>query len=239
MLKKRRWQQNSQRHNQYIDTPNSKVNYFTTIHNTTCATNSFGHSLYRTVQTPKYRHVNIGPVSLFTQNSIIIGFHYEHRRMKSFAHILTISGRQFLIPAIRGMYTGQYLNATSYNIIGTFQWVHTLPNGTHISNLVFPPYRRIWCLRAPGTRATIRTRHPKFGTHIQLPRRRSLFTHQAVLAQVGINMHHDKRHTNIGSAGQARYLGRAPHVRMGAKNPCNRISPRRQFKAKQLHKIWK
>ena len=173
-----------------------------------------------------YRHVDFCRTSKSIRGlyGSVLNIVYDPNRSAFLAHILYVNGREGYILQPQGLKKNDYVLASSYasNSVGNCLPISLIPLGVNIHNIELRPGKGGQLVRAAGTSAVIIAKEGAFVT-IRLPSKEVRIISKLCWATIGqvqaIERLSQKR--TRGKAGQTRWLGRRPHVRGSAMNPCD------------------
>lgn len=173
-----------------------------------------GHKrVYRTVDFRRQTRDLYGAVT-----SII----YDPNRTAFLALITYVNGQQSYILHPQGLRKNDTVLTSLYapNAVGNCLPLEMIPLGVSIHNIELTPGKGGQLVRSAGTSAVIIAKEGRFAT-VRLPSGEVRLISKVCWATIGqvsnvdfINQKHTK-------AGQVRWLGKRPHVRGSAMNPCD------------------
>ena len=95
-----------------------------------------------------------------------------------------------------------------------------IPVGTNIFNIELNPGQGGKLARSAGNYATVLANEGIY-THLKMPSGEIRMINQECYATIGELSRPEYKYVNLGKAGRSRWLGRRPHVRGSAMNPCD------------------
>ena len=104
--------------------------------------------------------------------------------------------------------------------IGNAMPLAFIPEGMEIHNIELVPGKGGQLVRAAGTSAVILSKEGNYA-YVQLPSGEVRKINLKCMATIGAVSNPDHENVVIGKAGRKRWLGRRPHVRGVAMNPCD------------------
>lgn len=168
-----------------------------------------------------YRMVNFKRDLLEVQGQVKT-IEYDPNRNARICLVTSSHGSKFYILHARGLKVGQSIH-TSPNasiVVGNCLPLQFIPLGTEVHNIESSPGGGGKLARAAGAVCQIIAKEGNY-VALRLPSgevRLMLKTCWATIGQVG---HLDAINIQLGKAGVSRWLGRRPHVRGSAMNPCD------------------
>lgn len=169
----------------------------------------------------KYRIVEFGQ-SRLGEKAKVIALEYDPNRTAFLALIQYEDGEKKYILAPQGLKVGQEIMMAEKAplSLGNRMKLKNIPIGTSIYNIELEPDKGGKIVRAAGTSAQVMGKEGKY-TLLKLPSTEIRKVLSECFASVGIVSNPEHKFVSLGKAGRLRHLGRRPHVRGSAMNPCD------------------
>ena len=155
-------------------------------------------------------------------DGVVKAIEYDPNRSARIALIYYTNGKKAYIVAPEGLAAGDVIRSGDEDVepkVGNTMPLSKIPLGSVIHNIELQPWRGAQLCRSAGARAVLNAREKKWA-QITLPSgevRRVPVSCRATIGEVGNS---DHQNVTLGKAGRKRWLGRRPHVRGTAMNPC-------------------
>jgi len=147
---------------------------------------------------------------------------YDPNRSAHIALLNYVDGEKRYILAANNMKVGdKVISGDAQDIkVGNAMMLQSMPIGTIVHNVELKPGRGAQMARSAGSSAQLMAKEGRFAL-LRLPSsevRKVPITCRATVGQVG-NVDHENM--MIGKAGRSRWMGKRPHIRGVATNPCD------------------
>ena len=147
---------------------------------------------------------------------------YDPNRSAHIALLNYVDGEKRYILAANNMKVGdKVISGDAQDIkVGNAMMLQSMPIGTIVHNVELKPGRGAQMARSAGSSAQLMAKEGRFAL-LRLPSSEVLkvpITCRATVGQVG-NVDHENM--MIGKAGRSRWMGKRPHIRGVATNPCD------------------
>lgn len=155
-------------------------------------------------------------------DGVVKAIEYDPNRSARIALIYYTNGKKAYIVAPEGLAAGDVIRSGDEDVepkVGNTMPLSKIPLGSVVHNIELQPGRGAQLCRSAGARAVLNAREKKWA-QITLPSgevRRVPVGCRATIGEVGNS---DHQNVTLGKAGRKRWLGRRPHVRGTAMNPC-------------------
>jgi len=185
---------------------------------------NYGHRTCRNIQKG---HKRLYRLIDFKRNklgipAIVDSIQYDPNRTANIALLFYVDGEKRYILAPKGLKVGQTVMAGEGADIkpGNAMKLKDMPVGTTIHNVELQAQRGGQLVRSAGTAARLVAKDGTY-CHVQLPSGELRLIHKECMATIGEVGNQEQNLVNIGKAGRNRNMGRRPHVRGSAMNPCD------------------
>ncbi len=185
---------------------------------------NYGHRTCRNIQKG---HKRLYRLIDFKRNklgipAIVNSIQYDPNRTANIALLFYVDGEKRYILAPKGLKVGQTVMAGDGADIkpGNAMKLKDMPVGTTIHNIELQAERGGQLVRSAGTAARLVAKEGTY-CHVQLPSGELRLIHKECMATIGEVGNQEQNLVNIGKAGRNRNMGRRPHVRGSAMNPCD------------------
>ena len=152
----------------------------------------------------------------------VASLEYDPNRTANIALLVYADGEKRYILAPEGLKVGDKVIASASADIkpGNAMKLKDLPVGTKIHNIELQPGRGGQLARSAGTEARLVAKDGVY-CHVELPSGELRLVHRECMATIGVVGNSEHNLVELGKAGRNRHLGRRPHVRGSAMNPCD------------------
>lgn len=152
----------------------------------------------------------------------VASLEYDPNRTANIALLVYADGEKRYILAPEGLKVGDKVIASAQADIkpGNAMKLKDLPVGTKIHNIELQPGRGGQLARSAGTEARLVAKDGVY-CHVELPSGELRLVHRECMATIGVVGNSEHNLVELGKAGRNRHLGRRPHVRGSAMNPCD------------------
>ncbi|MGL4688374.1 MAG: 50S ribosomal protein L2 [Fusobacteriaceae bacterium] len=185
---------------------------------------NYGH---RTGQNRQKGHKRLYRIIDFKRNKLdiparVATIEYDPNRSANIALLFYVDGEKRYILAPKGLEKGTMVMAGENADIkvGNALKLKNLPVGTKIHNIELQIGRGGQLVRSAGTAARLVAKEGTY-CHVELPSGELRLIHCECMATIGEVGNSEHNLVVIGKAGRARNMGRRPHVRGSAMNPCD------------------
>ncbi|MCX5773343.1 MAG: 50S ribosomal protein L2 [Fusobacteria bacterium] len=185
---------------------------------------NYGHRTCRNIQKG---HKRLYRLIDFKRNKFGIpakveSIQYDPNRTANIALLFYVDGEKRYILAPKGLKVGQIVMSGEGADIkpGNAMKLKDMPVGTSIHNVELQAERGGQLVRSAGTAARLVAKDGTY-CHVQLPSGELRLIHKECMATIGEVGNQEQNLVNIGKAGRNRNMGRRPHVRGSAMNPCD------------------
>ena len=154
--------------------------------------------------------------------AVVKTIEYDPNRSAHIALLNYVDGEKRYILAANNMKVGdKVISGDAQDIkVGNAMMLQSMPIGTIVHNVELKPGRGAQMARSAGSSAQLMAKEGRFAL-LRLPSsevRKVPITCRATVGQVG-NVDHENM--MIGKAGRSRWMGKRPHIRGVATNPCD------------------
>ena len=152
----------------------------------------------------------------------VASLEYDPNRTANIALLVYADGEKRYILAPEGLKVGDKVIASASADIkpGNAMKLKDLPVGTKIHNIELQPGRGGQLARSAGTEARLVAKDGVY-CHVELPSGELRLVHRECMATIGVVGNSEHNLVEVGKAGRNRNMGRRPHVRGSAMNPCD------------------
>ena len=152
----------------------------------------------------------------------VASLEYDPNRTANIALLVYADGEKRYILAPEGLKVGDKVIASASADIkpGNAMKLKDLPVGTKIHNIELQPGRGGQLARSAGTEARLVAKDGVY-CHVELPSGELRLVHRECMATIGVVGNSEHNLVELGKAGRNRNMGRRPHVRGSAMNPCD------------------
>ena len=152
----------------------------------------------------------------------VASLEYDPNRTANIALLVYADGEKRYILAPEGLKVGDKVIASASADIkpGNAMKLKDLPVGTKIHNIELQPGRGGQLGRSAGTEARLVAKDGVY-YHVELPSGELRLVHRECMATIGVVGNSEHNLVELGKAGRNRNMGRRPHVRGSAMNPCD------------------
>jgi large subunit ribosomal protein L2 len=185
---------------------------------------NYGH---RTGRNREKGHKRLYRIIDFKRNKLdiparVATIEYDPNRSANIALLFYVDGEKRYILAPKGLERGQMVMAgkDAEIKIGNALKLKDMPVGTKIHNIELQIGRGGQLVRSAGTAARLVAKEGTY-CHVELPSGELRLIHGECMATIGEVGNSEHNLVVIGKAGRSRNMGRRPHVRGSAMNPCD------------------
>jgi len=185
---------------------------------------NYGHRTGRNIEKG---HKRLYRIIDFKRNKLeiparVASIEYDPNRTANIALLFYVDGEKRYILAPKGLKVGDMVIAGGKADIkvGNALKLKDLPVGTQMHNIELQPGRGGQLARSAGTAARLVAKDGTY-CHIELPSGELRLIHKECMATIGEVGNSEHQLVSIGKAGRSRHMGRRPHVRGSAMNPCD------------------
>jgi large subunit ribosomal protein L2 len=185
---------------------------------------NYGHRTFRNRQKG---HKRLYRIIDFKRNKLdvpakVASIQYDPNRTANIALLHYVDGEKRYILAPKGLVAGDVVMAGANAEIkpGNALKLKDMPVGTQIHNIELQIGRGGQLVRSAGTSARLVAKEGTY-CHIELPSGELRLIHKECMATIGEIGNAEHQLVSIGKAGRNRHMGRRPHVRGSAMNPCD------------------
>lgn len=185
---------------------------------------NYGH---RTGRNRQKGHKRLYRIIDFKRNKLdipakVATIEYDPNRSANIALLFYVDGEKRYILAPKGLKKGAMVMAGSNAEFkpGNAMKLKDMPVGTQVHNVELQIGRGGQLVRSAGTAARLVAKEGTY-CHVELPSGELRLIHGECMATVGEVGNSEHNLIVIGKAGRARNMGRRPHVRGSAMNPCD------------------
>ncbi len=168
-----------------------------------------------------YRMVEFGE-PILDKKAVVKAVEYDPYRT-AFIALLDFGqdGKQYVL-ASQNMKVGDEITVGQSGEIksGNRLKLKNIPVGTNVFNIEINPGQGGKMIRAAGSFATVLANEGIY-THLKMASGEIRMINQECFATIGMLSRPEHKYINLGKAGRSRWLGRRPHVRGTAMNPCD------------------
>ncbi len=152
----------------------------------------------------------------------VASIEYDPNRSANIALLFYVDGEKRYILAPKGLEKGQMVmaGADAEIKVGNALKLKNLPVGTKIHNIELQAAKGGQLVRSAGTAARLVAKEGTY-CHVELPSGELRLIHGECMATIGEVGNAEHNLVVIGKAGRSRLMGRRPHVRGTAMNPCD------------------
>lgn len=185
---------------------------------------NYGH---RTGRNREKGHKRLYRIIDFKRNKLdiparVATIEYDPNRSANIALLFYVDGEKRYILAPKGLVKGTMVmaGANAEFKVGNAMKLKDMPVGTKIHNVELQIGRGGQLVRSAGTAARLVAKEGTY-CHVELPSGELRLIHAECMATIGEVGNSEHNLVVIGKAGRARNMGRRPHVRGSAMNPCD------------------
>ncbi|MGL4402725.1 MAG: 50S ribosomal protein L2 [Fusobacteriaceae bacterium] len=185
---------------------------------------NYGH---RTGRNREKGHKRLYRIIDFKRNKLdiparVATIEYDPNRSANIALLFYVDGEKRYILAPKGLEKGAMVmaGANAEFKVGNALKLKDMPVGTKIHNVELQIGRGGQLVRSAGTAARLVAKEGTY-CHVELPSGELRLIHGECMATIGEVGNSEHNLVVIGKAGRARNMGRRPHVRGSAMNPCD------------------
>lgn len=168
-----------------------------------------------------YRIIEFGQERL-GERAKVIALEYDPNRTSFIALIQYEDGQKKYIIAPQGLKIGDEIIFDEKAPLspGNRMKLKNIPVGTNVYNIELEPGKGGKIVRSAGSWAQVLAHEDKY-TLLKLPSTEIRKVPSECFASIGMVSNPEHRFVNLGKAGRTRLLGKRPHVRGSAMNPCD------------------
>jgi len=185
---------------------------------------NYGHRTGRNLQKG---HKRMYRIIDFKRNKLdipakVASIQYDPNRTANIALLHYVDGEKRYILAPKGLVAGDVVMAGANAEIkpGNALKLKDMPVGTQIHNVELQIAKGGQLVRSAGTSARLVAKEGTY-CHIELPSGELRLIHKECMATIGEIGNAEHQLVSIGKAGRNRNMGRRPHTRGSAMNPCD------------------
>ena len=185
---------------------------------------NYGH---RTARNRQKGHKRLYRIIDFKRNKLdvparVATIEYDPNRTANIALLHYVDGEKRYILAPKGLHKGDMVIASATADIkpGNALKLKDMPVGSQIHNVELQIGRGGQLVRSAGTSARLMAKEGTY-CHVELPSGELRLIHGECMATIGEVGNSEHQLVSIGKAGRNRHMGRRPHVRGSAMNPCD------------------
>lgn len=185
---------------------------------------NYGH---RTGRNREKGHKRLYRIIDFKRNKLdiparVATIEYDPNRSANIALLFYVDGEKRYILAPKGLEKGTMVmaGANAEIKVGNALKLKDMPVGTKIHNIELQIGRGGQLVRSAGTAARLVAKEGTY-CHVELPSGELRLIHGECMATIGEVGNSEHNLVVIGKAGRSRNMGRRPHVRGSAMNPCD------------------
>ena len=185
---------------------------------------NYGH---RTGRNTQKGHKRMYRIIDFKRNKLdipakVASIQYDPNRTANIALLHYVDGEKRYILAPKGLVAGDVVmeGATAEIKPGNALKLKDMPVGTQIHNVELQIAKGGQLVRSAGTSARLVAKEGTY-CHIELPSGELRLIHKECMATIGEIGNAEHQLVSIGKAGRNRNMGRRPHTRGSAMNPCD------------------
>jgi len=185
---------------------------------------NYGH---RTARNRQKGHKRLYRIIDFKRNKLdvparVATIEYDPNRTANIALLHYVDGEKRYILAPKGLHKGDMVVASATADIkpGNALKLKDMPVGSQIHNVELQIGRGGQLVRSAGTSARLMAKEGTY-CHVELPSGELRLIHGECMATIGEIGNSEHQLVSIGKAGRNRHMGRRPHVRGSAMNPCD------------------
>lgn len=168
-----------------------------------------------------YRIIEFGQERL-GEKAKVIALEYDPNRTAFIALIQYSDGQKKYIIAPQGLKVGDEIifDEKTPVEVGNRMRLKNIPVGTNVYNIELEPGKGGKIVRSAGSWAQVLSHEEKY-TLLKLPSTEIRKVPSDCFASIGTVSNPEHRFVTLGKAGRTRLLGKRPHVRGSAMNPCD------------------
>lgn len=185
---------------------------------------NYGH---RTGRNREKGHKRLYRIIDFKRNKLdiparVATIEYDPNRSANIALLFYVDGEKRYILAPKGLVKGAMVmaGANAEIKVGNAMKLKDMPVGTKIHNVELQIGKGGQLVRSAGTAARLVAKEGTY-CHVELPSGELRLIHGECMATIGEVGNSEHNLVVIGKAGRSRNMGRRPHVRGSAMNPCD------------------
>ncbi len=185
---------------------------------------NYGH---RTARNRQKGHKRLYRIIDFKRNKLdvpakVATIEYDPNRTANIALLHYVDGEKRYILAPKGLKKGDMVVAGASADIkpGNALKLKDMPVGSQIHNIELQIGRGGQLVRSAGASARLMAKEGTY-CHVELPSGELRLIHGECMATIGEVGNSEHQLVSIGKAGRNRHMGRRPHVRGSAMNPCD------------------
>jgi large subunit ribosomal protein L2 len=185
---------------------------------------NYGH---RTCRNRQKGHKRLYRIIDFKRNKLdvpakVASIEYDPNRTANIALLYYVDGEKRYILAPKGLQVGDTVMAGENADIkvGNALKLKDMPVGTVIHNIELQPGKGGQLARSAGVFGKLMAKEGRY-CHVEMPSGELRLIFRECMATIGVVGNSEHGLVSIGKAGRNRHMGRRPHVRGSAMNPCD------------------